>query len=99
MDTNAETPASVDRLTAQFNAWGTDLKKLKAARGTRAGAMTRVEYDRQLADVRAKLDWAQLHLQNLRVAGTAATEVMYDGINRTRAEVSQAFDGVAARFK
>lgn len=99
MDPKAETPANIERLTAQLNEWGIDLKKLRAARGDRAGAETRVAYDRQLADVRAKLDVAQLHLQNLKAAGSVVTKEMRQGIDRTWAEVSQAFDGVAARFK
>jgi hypothetical protein len=99
MNSIAETSATVGRLTAQFKAWGTDLKKLTAARGTRAGAMTRLEYDRQLADVGAKLDVARLRLQNLKEAGSAATEAMIERINLSSAEVTNAFDGVAARFK
>jgi len=98
MNTNTDIRAEVDRLTAQFNAWGTDLKKLTATRGTRAGAMTRIEYDRRLADVRAQLDWAQGRLQELVDAGSAATEVMRAGVNRSYAAVTNAFDGVAARF-
>ena len=42
MDPKAETPANIERLTAQLNEWGIDLKKLRAARGDRAGAETRV---------------------------------------------------------
>jgi YesN/AraC family two-component response regulator len=99
VNTNTDTPTDVDRLTAQFNTWRTDLKKLKAARGTRAGAMTRVEYDRQLAGVRAQMDRAQQHLQELVEAGSAATEEMYAGVNRTWAGVTKAFAGVAARFQ
>jgi hypothetical protein len=99
MNTNAETSANVDRLTAQLNTWGTDLKRLTADRGSRAGAMTRVEYDRQLADVRTEMDWAQQHLQELVEAGSAATEATYAGINRSWAAVTKAFDGVAARFQ
>lgn len=98
MNTDAETTTDVDRLTAQFDTWRTDLKKLTATRGTRAGAMTRVAYDRQVADVSAKMDSARQRLRELVEAGSAATEVMYAGINRSYAAVTKAFDDVAARF-
>jgi len=99
MNTNTDIRADVDRLTAQFNTWTTDLKRLTATRGTRVGAMTREAYDRQLADVRDQMDWAQGHLQELVDAGSAATAEMYAGTHRSWAAVTKAFDGVAARFK
>jgi hypothetical protein len=89
----------VDQLAAQLDKWGIDLKALRAARGDRAGAETRVVYDRQLADVCARLDGAQSHLQDMTAAGSMVTKEMRQGIDRTWAEVSQAFDGVAARFQ
>jgi len=87
-----------ERLEEQLKEWGVDLEKLKS-RANKAKADVKTEIDREVSNLRAKMNEAQKKLEELKTAGGAASSEMKKGVEGAWAELKKAFDSARAKFK
>lgn len=93
-----DVPIRTETLENQLKDWGVDLEKLKV-RANKARADAKTEIDREVASLRAKLNEAQKHLEELKTAGDAASGEMKKGVENAWAELKKALESATSKFK
>lgn len=90
--------AYIDKMATQLKQWDDDLQQLKTI-ADRAKAEAKTEYYRQIDDLRAKKENAQLKLNEIRNASDQAWENLKSGLDKGWTELKTAFDSAKANFK
>lgn len=86
-----------ERAEAQLKALEARIE-LMEARAEKAKAEAKVEYGRQLEDLRQKREEAEERLEGLKVAGTEAWRELMTGVDEAMTVLEAAVNSAAARF-
>jgi chromosome segregation ATPase len=87
-----------EKMEAQLKEWGARLEEWKnqAAKAT-AGAQA--EMNKQLDNLRPKLEAAQQKLKDLKAAGGEAAEKVKEGSEKAMAELKKTWEAVKSKFE
>jgi chromosome segregation ATPase len=86
------------KLEAQLQEWKTDIDKMKA-KADKADARARLEYYKQIEELRTKQQAAQKKLTELKTAGESAWEDLKAGIDIAWSSLGEAVKSARTRFK
>jgi len=86
------------KLQAQLNEWNAEIDKLQA-RADQSTSNVKIEYYRQIEDLRAKQQAAQEKLHELRDAKDDAWEDLKAGTEHAWTTLGEAISKAAARFQ
>ena len=88
----------VEKAKAKLDQWNAEIAKLQA-KADAAGADAKIEYRRQIDDLRAQRDAAEARLREVSEASDGAWADMKSGFDKAWDNVSDAFDKAMARFR
>ena len=94
----ADKDAYIAKAKAKLDQWNADIEKLQA-KAAEAEADAKIEYDKQIADLRKQRDEAEAKMKELREASDEAWGDMKAGFDKAWDSVSGAFDKAMARFR
>ncbi len=86
------------KLEAQLKEWKIDINKMKA-KADKADAEAKLEYYKQIEDMRTKQEAAQKKLTELKAAGEDAWEDLKAGIDLAWGSLGDAVKSARSRFK
>lgn len=86
------------KVKAKLGEWNAEIDRL-SARAEQAGAEAKVEYRRELEELRKKRDEAKLKLKKLEQAGEGAWKDLQAGTELAVSALSEALKSVRQRFK
>ncbi|MGA7800407.1 MAG: coiled coil domain-containing protein [Gammaproteobacteria bacterium] len=86
------------KLESQLNEWKAEITKLKA-KADRSEADVRLEYQKQIGDLRAKQETAQAKLDELKRAGEGGWKDLKAGTDRAWETLHNAIKSAVSRFK
>jgi hypothetical protein len=87
-----------EKMDAQLKTWGADIEQLKA-KAAMAKADVKVEYEKQLAQLRAKHGDAHTKLEELKRSSAAAWEELKTGSEMAFDDIRQSLKHATAKFK
>ena len=87
-----------EKLQARLDEWSAEIEKLEA-KVSEAQADSKIEYEKQLRELREHRDAAETKLKELRDAGDDAWQDMKAGLDNAWDSLSGAFSKAAERFK
>ena len=90
--------AYVQKLNAKINEWNADIDKL-VAKADGATADVRIEYSKQIENLRAKRATLGEQIENLRQAGEGAWEDLKTGVESASDALGEAVRAAIARFR
>ena len=85
------------KLEAQLKEWKTDIDKMKA-KAEKADAEARLEYYKQIEDLRSKQEAVQKKLTELKAAGESAWEDLKSGIDLAWTSLAESIKSARSRF-
>ena len=85
------------KLEAQLKEWKTDIDKMKA-KADKADAEAKLEYYKQIEDLRTKQEAAQKKLTELKAAGESAWEDLKAGIDLAWKSLGESIKSARSRF-
>jgi chromosome segregation ATPase len=85
------------KLEAQLQEWKTDIDKMKA-KADKADAEAKLEYYKQIEDLRTKQEAAQKKLTELKAAGESAWEDLKSGIDLAWTSLGESIKSARSRF-
>jgi chromosome segregation ATPase len=88
----------IEKMKARLDEWNAELAKLEA-RARSAEADMRMQYDRQIEELRNRRDEAEKRFRELRAAGEESWERLRKGMETAWDEMSRAFRDAADRFR
>lgn len=88
----------VEKAKAKMAQWNAEIEKLQA-KADEAGADAKIEYKRQIEELREQRDEAQAKLREIAGASDDAWTDMKSGLDKAWDSMSDAFDRAMARFK
>jgi len=88
----------VQKLKAKMDEWNAEIDKL-AAKADQAEADAKIEYEKQLEDLRAKRKDVEDKMAELQQAGDGAWEDLKAGIENAWDSLGSALKSAASRFK
>lgn len=88
----------IEKARARIAQWDAEIDKVKA-RADEAEADAKIDYRRQLEEMRAQRDKAETRLEELRQASDAAFEDMKSGFEKAWDDISSAFDSARNRYQ
>ncbi|MCA1784543.1 MAG: coiled coil domain-containing protein [Desulfotignum sp.] len=86
------------KLEAQLQEWKTDIDKMKA-KADKADAEAKLEYYKQIEDLRTKQEAAQKKLTELKASGGDAWEDLKSGIELAWTSLGESIKSARSRFK
>ena len=86
------------KIEAQLQEWKTDIDKMKA-KADKADAEAKLEYYKQIEDLRTKQEAAQEKLTELKASGGDAWEDLKSGIELAWTSLGEAVKSARSRFK
>lgn len=90
--------AYVQKLKAKMDEWNAEIDKIEA-KADQAEAESKIEYEKQLEDMRAKRRNLEDKMAELQQAGDGAWEDLKTGIENARNSLDSALKSAASRFK
>ncbi|MDZ7700370.1 MAG: hypothetical protein U5R49_26725 [Deltaproteobacteria bacterium] len=90
--------AYVQKLKAKMDEWNAEIDKLEA-KADQADAESKIEYEKQLEDLRAKRKDVEDKMAELQQAGDGAWEDLKAGIESSWDSLGNALKSAASRFK
>lgn len=90
--------AYVQKLKAKMDEWNAEIDKLEA-KVDQADAEAKIEYEKQLEDLRAKRKDAEDKMAELQQAGEGAWEDLKAGIESAWDSLGSALKSASSRFK
>jgi predicted outer membrane protein len=90
--------AYIAKMQAQLDEWGTEIDKLKA-KADKAGADARIEYHRQIEDLRSMQATASQKLTELKEANLHTWESMKEGAENAWNSLSDALKSATSKFQ
>ena len=88
----------LDKMEAQLKAWKAKIEMLEDE-AAKATGETKSELKRAIGDLRQKKEVLKERLNELHKEGSAAWDIMKDGIEKAASELKSALDKVISRFK
>jgi len=88
----------IEKAKAKLDQWNAEIDRVQA-KAKAAEADAKIEYQKQLEEMRVKRDEAEARLKELRDASDDAWTDMKAGFDRAWDSLSSAFDTAMARFK
>ena len=88
----------LEKLEAQLKAWKAKIEMLEDE-AAKATGETKIELMRAIGDLRQKKEDLKERLKELQKEGSAAWDIMKDGIEKAASELKSALDKVISRFK
>jgi chromosome segregation ATPase len=88
----------IEKMKARLDEWNADLAKLEA-QARSAEADMKMQYDRQIEELRRQRDQAEKQLRELRTAGDESWERLRKGMEAAWDDMSRAFRDAADRFR
>jgi hypothetical protein len=85
------------KLEAQLQEWKTDIDKMKA-KADKADAEAKLEYYKQIEELRTKQEAAQKKLTELKAAGESAWEDLKAGIDLAWTSLGESIKSARSRF-
>ena len=85
------------KLEAQLKEWKTDIDKMKA-KADKADAEAKLEYYKQIEDLRTKQEAAQKKLTELKASGESAWEDLKAGIDLAWKSLGESIKSARSRF-
>lgn len=85
------------KLQARLDGWNAEIKKIEA-KANEAAADSRLEFNRQLKEIRKKKDNAEKKLVKLKDASGDAWEDIKEGIDSAFSSLGDAVDSAKGRF-
>ena len=85
------------KLEAQLKEWKTDIDKMKA-KADKADAEAKLEYYKQIEDLRTQQEAAQKKLTELKAAGESAWEDLKSGIDLAWTSLGESIKSARSRF-
>ncbi|MCF8114716.1 MAG: coiled coil domain-containing protein [Desulfotignum sp.] len=85
------------KLEAQLKEWKTDIDKMKA-KADKADAEAKLEYYKQIEDLRSKQEAVQKKLTELKAAGESAWEDLKSGIDLAWTSLGESIKSARSRF-
>ena len=95
---NETKEAYVQKLNAKMDEWNAEIHKLEA-KADQAEAEAKIEYEKQLEDLRAKRKDLEDKIENLQQAGEIAWEDLKAGIESAWDSLGNAVNSAVSRFK
>jgi chromosome segregation ATPase len=86
-----------EKMAAQLKEWGARLEEWKN-KAAKAGAETQADMNKQLDQLRPKLEAAQQKLKELKAAGGEAAEKVKEASDRAMAEFKKTWEAVKSKF-
>jgi uncharacterized coiled-coil DUF342 family protein len=86
------------KLQAQLSEWNAEIEKLRA-KADNAEADARIEYQKQIEELRSMHETASAKLAELKGASDDAWEDLKVGIDRASSSLSEALKAAKSRFK
>jgi chromosome segregation ATPase len=90
--------AYVQKLKARMDEWNAEIDKIEA-KADQAEAESRIEYQKQLENLRARRKEVEDKMAELQQAGDGAWEDLKAGIESARDALGNALKSAASRFK
>ncbi len=90
--------AYVQKMKAKMDEWNAEIDKLKA-KADQAGAESKIQYEKQLEDLRAKRKDIEDKMAELQQAGDGAWEDLKTGIDSAWDSLGNAVKSAASKFK
>ena len=87
-----------EKMEAQLKEWGARLEDWKN-KAAKAGAEAQAEMNKQLDQLRPKLEAAQQKLKELKAAGGEAAEKVKEGSEKALAELQKTWEAVKSKFE
>ncbi|MFP3983250.1 MAG: coiled coil domain-containing protein [Desulfurivibrionaceae bacterium] len=87
-----------EKLQAQLDEWKAEIDKLKA-KADKAEADARIEYYKQIDELRARHEEASEKLADLKAASSDAWEDIRSGVENARVQLDNAMRNAASRFQ
>ena len=94
----ADKDAYVEKAKAKLDQWNADIDKLKG-KAAEAEADGRIEYEKQIKELRAQRDEFEAKLKEFRTAGEDASREMMAGFDKAWDEISGAFEKAMSRYR
>ena len=88
----------VAKAKARLDQWNADIEKLRA-KAAEAEADAKIEYSKQIEDLRKQRDEGEAKLKEMRDASDDAWKDMKAGFDKAWDGVSNAFDKAMSRFR
>lgn len=88
----------IEKAKARLDQWNADIAKMQA-KVEEAQADAKIDYRKQLEDMRKQRDEAEVRLKELRAAGDDAWSDMKAGFDSAWKNLSDAFEQAAGRFR
>lgn len=88
----------IEKAKARLDQWTAEIDKLKA-KAEEADADAKIEYDKQIDELRAQRDEAENKIKELQEASDEAWSDMKSGFDKAWDSMSGAFQSALARFK
>jgi chromosome segregation ATPase len=86
------------KIEAQLDEWNAEIDRMKA-RASKAEADAKLEYDKQIKELRLKQQAVQEKLRNLKDAGEDAWEDLKAGVELAWESLGEAIKSANSRFK
>lgn len=90
--------AYVQKLKAKMNEWNAEIDKIEA-KADQADAESKIEYEKQVEDLRAKRKEVEDKMAELQQAGEGAWEDLKKGIESAWDSLGNALKSATSRFK
>lgn len=90
--------AYVEKLQAKMDEWNADIKKMEA-KARQAEADSKITYEKELADLRAKRKDLEEKITRLQQSGEGAWQDLKVGIESAWHSLDNAMKSAASRFK
>ena len=90
--------AYLEKLEAQFEEWRAKAEVLKA-KADKARTQAKIDYEKELTEIRAKQEAVQEKMKDLKDVGTGAWEDLRKGVESAWNEFTKAVDDASGRLK
>ncbi len=88
----------VEMAKARLDQWNAEIDKLQA-KANEAEAAAKIEYKKQLAEMRAQRDKAEQQMKEMQEASNKAWTDMKSGFDNAWDSIAESFDRAMSRFK
>ncbi len=87
-----------EKIEAQLREWGAKIEELRS-KADQAKADAKIEYMKQVEELRKKRELAQGKLEELRSASDEAWDAIKVGVEKASADLKSAIDSAISKFK
>lgn len=88
----------IEKAKARLDQWDADIQKVEA-KVHEAEADAKIEYQKQLDEMRSRRNQAETQLEALKTSSEGAWADMQSGFEKAWTEISRAYENALSRFK